>query len=246
MLRFIGLFCLLLLAACASKTDQPTPESQAVIHFQEGEAAFEAGLYKEAIAAWEKVRESYYSPELNTLVDLKIAEAHFLAGNYLEAAVAFEEFLKTQPAHPRTADVLYQLGISYHNQTRNYDQDQTSTRLALQTFRNFQNRFPNDPRHAEVAAYIAMERDKLATHEMAVARFYLKTDHFRAAIGRLEGLLDHYPEYRNQDEVLLYLGQAYLENQEPVKALDTFKILSAKFPGSEYTEEAREYVEDNL
>ena len=246
MLRVLGIFCLLLLAACSSKTDESTAKNQAAIHFQEGEAAFEAGLYKDAIAAWEKVRESYYSPELNTLVDLKIAEAHFLAGNYVEASVAFEEFLKTYPDHPRTADALYQLAIAYHNQTRNYDQDQTATRLALKTFQEFQNRFPNDPRHAEVAAYIAMERDKLAAHELAVARFYLKTDYYGAAIRRLEGLLERYPDYRNKDEVYFYLGQAYLESRQRLKALETFKALSDNYPGSEFTEEAREYIEENL
>jgi len=246
MLRAFGLFCLLLLAACSSKTDQPSDRTQAAIHFQEGEAAFASGLYQDAIAAWEKVRESYYSPELNTLVDLKIAEAHFLAGNYVEAAVAFEQFLKTHRNHPRAADALYQLGIAYHNQTRSHDQDQTPTRLALQAFRDFQNRFPDDPRHQEVAGYIAMERDKLAAHELYVARFYLKADHYEAAIGRLKGLLDNFPDYRNKAEVYLYLGQAYLEDHERAKAIETFNILFEKYPLSEYTEEAREFVDENF
>jgi len=56
LLLYAGLASLLLLTACASQPVAP-PVNQASVYFQEGEAFFEAGLYEDAIASWEKVRQ---------------------------------------------------------------------------------------------------------------------------------------------------------------------------------------------
>jgi outer membrane protein assembly factor BamD len=146
----LGLF---LLAACAPSTVVP-PTKNAGVYFQEGEDFFEKGLYTDAIASWEKVRDSYYSPEMNTLAELKIAEAYFLSEEYLEAGVAYEEFLRNHPDHPRVADVLYQLGLSYIYQMLNIDQDQSATIYALNAFQTLKERFPTDRRLDEVQIYI--------------------------------------------------------------------------------------------
>ena len=99
----VFILSLFLLPACSPQTVVP-PAKNAGVYFQEGEEFYEKGLYQDAIASWEKVRDSYYSPELNTLAELKIAEAHFLGEEYIEAAVAYEAFLKNHPDHPRVAE----------------------------------------------------------------------------------------------------------------------------------------------
>jgi len=245
MYRVIAFLCLLLLAACASKTPETVEQNQAATYFREGEAAFESGLYTDVIASWQKVRETYYSPELNALAELKIAEAYYLREDYAEASVAYEEFLKNHPGHPKTADILFLLGLSYHKQILNFDQDQTPTHKALSTFRSMKSRFPDDPRMQQVDAYIANELNRLADHDLDIARFYLKTDHYGASIGRYQGILKKYPDYDRKDEVYFYLGQAYFENGERDKANAAFDILFEKYTNSEFIEDAREFLEDN-
>src|SRR5210317_2276941 len=161
----LGLF---LTAACAPSTVVP-PAKNAGVYFQEGEDFFEKGLYQDAIASWEKVRDSYYSPELNTLAELKIAEAHFLGEEYIEAAVAYEAFLQNHPNHPRVPDVLYQVGLAYTYQMLSPDQDQTSTVNALNAFRTLKERYPQDRRIAEVQIYIDRCRNILASRDLIVA-----------------------------------------------------------------------------
>jgi outer membrane protein assembly factor BamD len=243
MYRALALVALLLLAACSSKKDVPiTAANQAAIYFQEGETQFESGLYQDAIASWEKVRESFYSPELNTLAELKIAEAHFLAEDYLEASVAYEEFLKNYPDHARTPDVLYQLGVAYNNQMRKPDQDQTATRNALSTFRTLQTRFPDDPRNSEAQTYIDNSLNQLAASEVVVAKFYLKIGHYAAAINRIEGLFRQYPDYDGKDEAYLYLGQAFFKSGNRDKAIEAFNTLYNNYPGSAYVSDAEKFV----
>ncbi|AJF05894.1 hypothetical protein GSUB_04005 [Geoalkalibacter subterraneus] len=239
--RFFLLTFILALSACA-----PSPDTDNLggvqKHFTEGESYFERGLYDEAIASWEKVRDSYYSPELNILAEIKIADAYFEAERYVEAAVAYEDFLKQHPDHPRNADVLYQLGLTYYRQILSVDRDQTATRNALATFEILLEKYPEDPRREEVGALIQRCRDHLAAHELYVGRFYLRTGHPKAAAQRLEYLFETYPNFFERDEAYFYLGRAYLELGNRDKAVDAFNTLMKEFPKSEYIPKAQKIV----
>lgn len=235
---------LLLLAACAPQTVVP-PAKQASAYFQEGESFFEQGLYQDAIASWEKVRDSYYSPELNILAELKIAEAHFLAEQYLEAAAAYEAFLKNHPDHPKVADVLFQLGLCYINQMVDKDQDQSATRQALAAFDTLVQRFPNDRRKEEAQVYIDRCLNQLAANEVVIGEFYLKRGNYQAAISRLEGVFRKYPNYYDRAEAYYLLGQAYMLSGEKVKASEAFNSLFNQFPHSEFIIAAQKFIEKN-
>jgi outer membrane protein assembly factor BamD len=235
------LISLIFLAACGSKTVAPAKNTE--FYFQEGEEFFEKGLYRDAIASWEKVRDSYFSPELNTLAELKIAEAHFLGEEYIEAAVAYEAFLTNHPGHPRVPDVLYQLGLSYMYQILSIDQDQTSTNLALNTFKTLQERFPQDRRHEEVQIYIDRCNNQLAASELNIGVFYLRTKSYSASINRIEGLLKKYPNYYERDKAYYYLGKAYLLGGEKEKAVVAFNTLFNDYMGSDFIYAAQRFIE---
>jgi len=243
-ITFLLLFNLFMLAACTSKTVVP-PTQDPATYFQEGEKYFAEGDYKQAIAAWDKVRDSYYSPELNALAEFKIAEAHFLAEEYVEAAVAYEAFLKSHPDSPRIPDVLYQLGLSYNHQILAPDQDQTATIYALNAFKTLKERFPKDRRSQEVQLYIDRCLNQLADSELNIGRFYLRSESYSAAINRLDGLLKKYPNYYQRDEAYYYLGQAYLLNGEMDKSMEAFNTLFTDYVGSEYIVDAKEFIEKN-
>ncbi len=233
-----------LLSACSPKTVVP-PAKQAAVYFQEGESYFEKGLYRDAIASWEKVRDSYFSPELNTLAELKIAEAHYLSEEFVEAAVAYEAFLKNHPDHARVPDVLFQLGLSYIQQMYKYDQDQSPTIYALNAFKTLQQRFPEDRRKEEVQIYIDRCLNQLAASELNIGEYYLKAKVYPAAISRVEGLLKKYPNYYERDKAYYVLGQAYLLNGEKDKAVASFNTLFNEFVGSEYVLNAQRFIEKN-
>jgi outer membrane protein assembly factor BamD len=235
---------MLLLPACAQKTVVP-PAKQASVYFQEGESFFEQGLYKDAIASWEKVRDSYYSPELNILAELKIAEAHYLAEQYIEAAAAYEAFLKNHPEHAKVPDVLYQLGLCYISQMVDTDQDQSATRHALTAFQTLRQRYPQDRRKEEISTYIDRCLNQLAANEVVIAKYYLKVGQYQAAINRLEGVFKKYPNYYDRAEAYYCLGQAYMLAGDKGKASEAFNVLFSQFPHSEFILASQKFIEKN-
>lgn len=226
----------LLVTACA-----PTPpkEKTAADYFQEAEVLFESRRYPEAIESYEKVREIFYSPEMNMLAELKIAEAHFLSKQYLEAAVAYEEFLKQHPSYPQMDQVLYQLGMSYYKQKLSIDRDQTAARNALATFNTLLEAYPDFPEASDIKVLRLECLDDLVAHEIYVGEFYLKTDKYDAAIRRLQGVSELYPDhYYQRDRASFLLGKALLEADRIDEAREVWESLIRRFPQSSHAEKA--------
>lgn len=215
-------------------------------YFKEGEDLFEKGLYEDAVASWEKVRDSYYSPELNILAEMKIAEAYYRSEQYVEAAAAYETFLKNHPDNDNAEQVLFALGMSYYNQVLPANRDQTAAHNAIVTFRNLLKLYPETNYRSDVEEYIRFCRNRLAQHELLVGRFYVRTGEPDAAIGRLEAILTDYPEFTERDRLFYLLGTAYLQKNNKGKAVEAFNTLYDKYPDSEYIEEAQKTLSEHF
>ncbi len=235
------LICISLAACGGSKVK---PQNSAEKYFQEGERYFDSNLYVDAIASWEKVRDTFYSPELGMLAELKIAEAYYISERYEEAAIAFNDFLKQHPNDFRAATILYRMGLSYYHQILSPDRDQTSAENALHSFQELTRRFPNDSQAQEAGYLIQRCQTRLAEHEVYVGRFYLKRKQYQPAIKRLESILKSLPDYYYRDEAFYYLGKAYLKVEQWNKAKKIFNQLFEQFPGSDYIEDAQKLLEE--
>ncbi len=232
----------LFLAACSGT--KPTPKDTAEIYFKKGEEQFENNLYNDAIASWEKVRDTYYSPELSMLAELKIAETYYVSKRYEEAANAFSDFLNQHPNDFRTPSIYYRMGLSYYQQILSPDRDQANTKKALYSFQEFIKLFPNDGQSQEAKHLIQRCRTRLAEHEVYVGKYYLKRNQFQSAINRLEKILESFPDYYYRDEAYFYLGNAYIKTKQRDKAEAIFGKLTKEFPSSDYVEDAQELLDE--
>lgn len=242
-MRFLLLasLCLLFITACSSSITPP-PRSAEIL-MDEGDTFFAENRYDDAIAAWEKVRERYVSPEMNALAELKIAEANFLAERYIEAAVAYEAYLKAHPDDLNSANILYNLGFSYHQEMLAAERDQTTTRNALSAFKTLLSRYPADPRRTDVEKFMAAEEDALAGHELHIGAYYQKKGENAAAIARLEPIVTAYPNFNRRDELYFILGSAYLHHDKRELAAEYCNRLYKEYPQSPYTEKAQKLLD---
>lgn len=233
--------CVLLGACGANKPKQ----IDAAKYFQEGERLFEKKLYNDAIAAWEKVRDTFYSPELSMLAEIKIADAYFISEQYPEAATAYADFLDRHPNDSREGTLLFRLGLSYYKQILSADRDQTSTENALLTLQKMLARYPDHPKAEEAKVLTIRCKTRLAEHEIYVGRFYLKKKQYQAAIMRLENALKQYPDYYYRDEAYYSLIKAYVKSEQSDKARIVLEKLKTEFPRSDYLKDAEDLLAAN-
>ncbi len=234
---------LVLASALFQGCSTPQVNKPADLLYKEGEQFYQDGKYEDAIAQWKKVKESYQSPDLTSKAELNIADAYFLNKDYIEAAAAYEDFRKLHPKHPQAAFALYRLGMSYFNQIHDIDTDQTPVKNAQTTFESYLKLYPDGAQLAEVQENYRECRDKQLQYELYVGRFYMKSGAYKAAIARFEESLKMFPDAARRDEVLYYLGRAYLEDGQKAKGREIFGQLVREFPGSAYINDANKAMD---
>lgn len=225
---------LILVSALLQGCSTPQVNKSADLLYKDGEQFFRAGKYEDAIAQWKKVKETYQSPELTTKAELNIADAYFLNKDYIEAAAGYEDFRKLHPKNPQSDFALYRQGMSYFNQIHGIDTDQTPVKNALTTFDSYLKLYPKGAQLAEVQEKHRECRDKQLQYELYVGRFYLKTNAYKAAIARFEESLKMFANAARRDEVLYYLGKAYMEDGQKEKGREVLGQLVRDFPGSAF------------
>ncbi len=233
----------ILTAAIFQGCATPIVNKSADLLYKEGEQFYKDGRYEDAITSWKKVKETFQSPELTTKAELSIADAYFLNKDYIEASAGYEDFRKLHPKHPQAGFALYRQGMSHFNQIHSIDTDQTPVKNALTTFDSYLRLYPDEPQLAEVKEKHRECRDKQMQYELYVGRFYLRTDAYKAAIARFEESLKMFADTTRRDEVLFYLGKAYLEDGQKAKGLEVFGQLIKEFPTSSFIVEAKKAMD---
>ena len=110
-----------------------------------------------------------------------------------------------------------------------YEKDQSAIVDAQREIEDFRKKFPTSP-YMKKADEIRREvLKRLVDHEVYVARFYLKSDHPKAAAGRLEGAIRRYPGSGREPELLFSLGETYLQMCDPQRAKETFARVVSEY-----------------
>lgn len=231
-----------LLQGCTTPQAVKPPEAL----FKDGEEFFRNGNYEDAIAQWKKVKESFQSSELMAQAEIGIADAQFLNKDFIEAAVSYEDFRKLHPTHPKAGYALFRQGLSHYNQIHGVDTDQSPVSNSLATFESYLKLYPVGEHAAEVREKVRDCREKQLQYEIYVGRFYLRTGKYPAAIGRFEQALKVFSDLQQRDELLFYLGQAYLESGQKSKGREIYGRLMKEFPESSFISEANKVMDKHF
>jgi len=229
------------IAGCAGTVTQSGKSADTL--FKEGEDYYSRGRYEDAIAQWKRVRDSYQSPEMTALAEIKIADAQFEDKNYIEAAAAYEDYRKLHPSNEKAPYALYRQALSNYNQMGGIDTDQTAVKNSVTLFRSFLQQYPDSEYAAEARDKLEVCRQRQLQYEIYIARYYLRTEAFAAAIKRLEEALVAFPGPAGHDETLYYLGIAYQKIGQKERAHDTFDSLIKEFPKSRFIADARKEMD---
>ena len=116
-----------------------------------------------------------YSPYA-ALAELRTGDAYFEKEDYNQAAIEYEEFLKRHPGHAEAPYATYRLAQSYYKEIRSPDRDPLDTRLALQWFNTFVEKYPDSPLVPDARERAIRCRDRLARREIYIGNFYSRRD----------------------------------------------------------------------
>jgi outer membrane protein assembly factor BamD len=236
MKKLLALILFVVLAGCAAKQPPFDPVSK----FKEAEEKMYKLKYEDARKAYQEIQEKAPDRSYDADIMLRIADTYYGEGKYSEAIVEYRAFLNFHPVHRDAAYAQFQIGMCNYNDMSTIDRDPGLVKTTRTEFQKLLDKYPGSAYQEEAKKYVKLCTDHLAQYELYVARFYLRKEAYRAAIGRLEGLLRNYPGSSVEKDALYDLGVAYAERGYRDEARQTFETLALKYPAK--ADEARSEI----
>lgn len=248
--RLIGAFVIisLLIGGCLWKKRGWGGKGETVAElYKRGLSSYKRKQYSRAMEIFNELKASFPGEDpYYAWAELKVADCHFFKEEYEEAINQYEEFKKFHPFHEDIPYVVFQIGLSYFNQMKSADRDQTSTRKALSNFEFIIANYSPSIFSEKAREKVRICREKLAEKELYIAKYYYKRKKYEGAKSRLQTTVELYPGVEILDEVLAYLGRSYLKLGKNDAARRVFTDLVKSYPDSKFSSEARRRLNELL
>ena len=241
------MLAVLLLAGCGILSGGETDETagwSAQRLYGEAKDAMAAKEWTKAIRYFEKLEARYPYGRFAQQAQLEAAYAHYKEGERASAVAAVDRFIKLYPNHPNVDYAYYLKGLINFNEQQGLlswlnnqdlsDRDPKSTREAFDAFREVVTRFPDSRYAADAADRMRYLVNALASHEVHVARYYMRRSAYVAAVNRAQAAIKNYPQSPAVEEAIHILMQAYdaLGMAELRDAAE--RVMRTNFPESPY------------
>ncbi|KAF0250122.1 MAG: putative lipoprotein [bacterium] len=258
--RFFTLFTVLILVfsvgACSSKKTTKLAVSDNADQPRDGR---DRELFEDALKEMQKKRYEQGRLLINTMVTtygdspllpmakLTIADSYYREGgtpNLVQAEAEYRDWLQFFPNHELAPDVLIKTAEIHLRQVQTPDREQEHALKAEKILLETTRRFPQTKDNAKIKEYIDLVQEKLATHDLGVARFYFeRRDAWKATESRCLDVVNKYPSYTDLDIALWYLGRSLEEQENTEDASKYFARIVREFPSSKYRDAAAEKLE---
>ena len=175
---------------------------------------------------------------------LELAYSQWKDAEPIPAMATLDRFLKLYPTHPSADYAWYLRGLITFNNDPGLlgalsrqdvsERDPRSARESFDSFRELVTRFPDSRYAPDAAARMKFVVNMLASHEVHVARFYLRKGAYVAAANRAQTALTTYPQAPANEEGLLIMVKAYDAMGLADLRNDAERVMRANFPNSKY------------
>jgi outer membrane protein assembly factor BamD len=212
--------------------------------YQEAKDNMSSGNWSTAVKMFERLEARYPYGRYAQQAQLEIAYAYYKDNEPASAIAACDRFIKLHPNHPNVDYAYYLKGLVNFNDDMGFlaeyaeqdpsERDPQSARNSFEAFRELVARFPDSKYTPDAIARMRYLVNALATHEIAVARYYMKREAYLAAVNRAQYALKTYPQAPALEEGLAIMATAYERMGMSDLSQATALVLATNFPKSPY------------
>ncbi|MBW7900147.1 MAG: outer membrane protein assembly factor BamD [Rhodocyclaceae bacterium] len=206
--------------------------------------ALNDGQYESAVKYFEKLEARYPYGRYAQQAQVEIAYAYWKSGEPASALAACDRFIKLHPNHPNVDYMYYlkgligfneDLGILGHLSAQDpTERDPKSARESFDAFKELATRFPDSKYTPDAVQRMQYLVNALASHEVHVARYYMKRGAYLAAVNRAQYAVKTYQDSPAIEEALFIMVRGYDALAMPDLRSDAERVMRKNFPESEY------------
>ena len=238
-LRILIVGFLLALAGCASKPSN-TVELTEQEYYQQAQEAMSKNNFGLAIEKLKQLESHYPFGRYAEQAQLERIYAHFMLSDHPEVLSLSERFIRLHPLHEHIdyayylrALASYDMGFNFIDRYFSDDvakRDPTPLRDSFQQFAELIERFPDSLYVADSIAHMVFIRERLASHEIAAARYLMKRHSFIAAANRASNVVNHFQRTPSVAEALALQVEAFRHLALTEHADQALALLALNFP----------------
>lgn len=253
-LNLLLLSVLLFLASC-SPYQKLLKSDNTAEKYKAAEEYFNKGDYQRAMPLLQSVLQELRGTLQAERAYYYLAYSYYKLGEYQVAAFSFKSFAEAYPLSEYREDAYFYYAYSLYLDSPDKDLDQNNTRLAMDAFQLYLDKYPMSERVEECNRYIDVMREKLEDKAVENALLYYKTHNYKSAVWAIEHVLELYPLTEDK-EMLKYhvVRSAYLlaENSVEKKKIERYNDairyygeFVEMFPESKYLNELKKIERDS-
>ena len=235
-----------LLGACGLLPDQVDETRGWSVQklYSEAKSELNASNYEQAIKYYEKLEARYPYGRYAQQAQIEIAYAYYKNKDTAQAMAATERFIKLHPNHPNVDYAYYLKGLISFNDDMGWlgyfsgqdmtERDSKAARESFDAFKDLATRYPDSKYTPDSIDRLNYLVNALASHEIHVARYYLRRGAYVASVNRVQYSLKTYPRAPANEEGMVILVKAYDAMGAKDLRDDAERVMMKNFPNSAY------------
>ena len=210
---------------------------------------YESGHFKKAISFFDLVRTFYQGTKKGEKITYYTANAYFQIKDYQLASYYYKQYQQMYPKGKNAEEAAYLQAYCTYLRSPRYELDQSISYKAMNELKSFISRYPNSVKVAKAKELIAKLKYKQEEKDYNIALLYYKMGSYQAAITSFQNLLDNYPDSKNKETYLYYIGKTYYEyaaksipqkqKERFEKMVEAYNNLLYLYPKSKYLKELK-------
>jgi len=200
--------------------------------------------WENAIKHYERIESRYPFGRFAQQAMIEVSYAHWKNEDSASALASIERFIKLHPNHPSVDYMYYLRGLINFNDDLGVmgfvsgqdlsERDPKAAADAFLAFRELATRYPESKYTPDAIQRMNYLINTLASHEVHVARYYMKRKAYVAAANRTQYALKTYPSAPANEEGLVIMVKAYDAMGMTALRDDAERVLKKNFPDSVY------------
>jgi outer membrane protein assembly factor BamD len=204
----------------------------------------EHSRYEVARLTLQTMINTYPDSEYLAKAKLAVADSWYRQGGsagLAQAEAEYKDFITFFPNMEEAVEAQYKVAMIHYNQMEKADRDATHARRAEMEFKDLLANYPDSKFNAEATQRLREVQEVLAEGEYEVGRTYFVKGANRAAVLRLNQLVNNYPFYSQADSALWMLGQSFEHGGKDFRdaAAMAYTRIIKDYPLSGHVDEAK-------
>jgi outer membrane protein assembly factor BamD len=233
--------CIVLLAVSGCRTHKERDDKKATPDslYKKAHKDLQSNDFNAAIKIYEQLTARFPFSDEARQSRLDLIYAYYRAGERESATDAAETFIRENPTHPRVDYAWYVKGLVEFERTPNLiehlfradltQRPPSTARKAFAAFKTVVEQYPKSEYAHDSLQRMIYLRNRLASYEVHVARYYLKRGAYIAAAQRSKGAIEQYDGAPAVREALQIMIESYDRlNLQPLAA-QTRQVYEANY-----------------